>query len=277
MLRRALIAIAALSLLVTALSTTASAAAYPASMASTGDSITRAYNTGALFADAPANSWSTGTNATVNSHYSRLLAAGAAITGKNANDAVSGARMIDLDAQMSNALAQGAEYVTVEIGGNDVCRRTVAEMTAVDVFESQFRRAMATLTSNGARTNVRVFVASIPDAYQLWSLLSGNPSARFTWALFGICQALLANPLSKTAADAARRQAVRDRNAAFNEVLGRVCHEYVQCRFDGNVVFGYHVTAAEVSTRDYFHPSLAGQAKLAALTWATLDWGAWHN
>ena len=39
---------------------------YPSSMASLGDSITRAYNTGAFpFTDAIANSWSTGTSSTV--------------------------------------------------------------------------------------------------------------------------------------------------------------------------------------------------------------------
>src|SRR5437867_3377620 len=63
---------------------------WPASIASTGDSITRAYNTGSVpFSDAPANSWSTGTNASVNSHYSRILAAYPGIGGHNYNDAVS--------------------------------------------------------------------------------------------------------------------------------------------------------------------------------------------
>src|SRR4051794_13802062 len=69
---------------------------YPNSMASTGDSITRAYNTGSAYADNPAGSWSTGTNTTVVSHYTRLLAANAAISGKSFNDAKSGARMVDL-------------------------------------------------------------------------------------------------------------------------------------------------------------------------------------
>ena len=48
---------------------------YPNAIASTGDSITRAFNTGTLpFTDAPANSWSTGTNNTVLPHYLRILA-----------------------------------------------------------------------------------------------------------------------------------------------------------------------------------------------------------
>jgi hypothetical protein len=42
---------------------------YPNSMAATGDSITRAYNTGTLpFSDRPDNSWSTGTRTSVGSH-----------------------------------------------------------------------------------------------------------------------------------------------------------------------------------------------------------------
>ena len=49
----------------------------PDTMAAVGDSITQAASTGGtLGADAPQNSWSTGTSATVNSHYLRLLALG---------------------------------------------------------------------------------------------------------------------------------------------------------------------------------------------------------
>jgi hypothetical protein len=47
-----------------------------------------------------------------------------------------------------------------------------------------------------------------------------------------------------------------------------VCASYPSCRFDGNVVANYAFTAAQVSTYDYFHPSVAGQAKLAEITWA---------
>ena len=49
---------------------------YPSSMASTGDSITRAFNDCSFpFVDCPAASWSTGTSSAVNSHYRRILAA----------------------------------------------------------------------------------------------------------------------------------------------------------------------------------------------------------
>jgi hypothetical protein len=65
----------------------------------------------------------------------------------------------------------------------------------------------------------------------------------------------------------ARRQRVRQRNIAYNTVLSTVCSRYVHCRFDGNAAFNTQFTAADVSTRDYFHPSVAGQAKAARVTW----------
>src|SRR3990172_8776014 len=71
---------------------------YPDSMASLGDSITRAANSGpSLFGDQPQYSWSTGENSTVQSHYFRILQQNSLISGNNYNDAVSGARMTHLD------------------------------------------------------------------------------------------------------------------------------------------------------------------------------------
>jgi lysophospholipase L1-like esterase len=105
-------------------------AALPSSMASTGDSLTRAAGTGFLpWTDNPAGSWSTGTDTSVNSHYLRLLGLNPKIRGKNYNDARSGAKMEELAGQMAKAVTQRAEYVTVEMGGNDVCQDTESAMT----------------------------------------------------------------------------------------------------------------------------------------------------
>ena len=129
--RRSLITLAVVALLLIALSTTASAATYPNSIASTGDSITRAFNTGFFpFTDAPANSWSTGTNLTVSSQYLRLLALTPSISGKNYNDARSGARMADLSGQMT--LAGGQSAVTVK-NQNGVRIRLISTNRGVDV------------------------------------------------------------------------------------------------------------------------------------------------
>ena len=68
------------------------------------------------------------------------------------------------------------------------------------------------------------------------------------------------------------RQAVLAREEAFNQVLASVCAKYAMCRFDDDAVFDHRFTASEISKLDFFHPSLAGQATLAALTWQHSWW-----
>ena len=273
--RALLVAIAA----ATALAAPSAAAAdpadtgYPDSMAATGDSITRAFNTGPLpFLDAPWNSWSTGWSSAVWSHYRRILAANWRIFARNFNDARSGAEMADLVRQVQLVNLQRVEYVTVLMGANDACASGEAGMTPVEEFRAQFEAAMAALSAGSP--SARIFVASIPDVYRLWLILKDDPAARATWGLLRICQSLLARPASTEPADDARRRRVRQRVVAYNEQLAAVCARYVHCRFDGNAVFDYQFQRVHVSTRDYFHPSLEGQRTLADVTWrAGFDFG----
>jgi len=247
---------------------------FPDTMAAVGDSITQAASTGGtLGADAPQNSWSTGTNSTVNSHYLRLLALHPPISGENHNYAVSGAKAAGLNAQMQNVVLLQPDYLTAQIGGNDLCTDTVAEMTSVADFRAQVLAAMTTVTTGSPETYI--YVVSIPDAYQLWNLFKGNWWARFVWSVGNICQSLLANPTSTQQADVERRQEVRQRNIAYNTQLAEVCALFAsRCRWDGNAVFNTQFTANDVAG-DYFHPSIAGQAKLAAVTWSVgYTWAA---
>jgi lysophospholipase L1-like esterase len=248
------------------------AGGYPRSMASTGDSITRAYNTGFFpYIDNPSGSWSTGTNSSVQSHYTRLLALQPSIAGHAYNDARSGAKMIDLAGQMATAAKQRVDYVTVLMGGNDVCTSTESAMTSVTNFQAQFITAMNVLTSRSPST--RIYVASIPNVYNLWAVLKGDFVARSVWWTFGVCQSMLANPESTAQADIDRRARVLQREVAYNTTLQSVCELYTKCRYDGGAVFGTTFLASDVTTRDYFHPSIAGQAKLAAVTWSAGYWG----
>jgi PKD repeat protein len=243
-------------------------------MAAVGDSITQAASSaGSLGVDAPQNSWATGTSSTVNSHYLRLLALGAQISETTDNLSVSGAKMADLSAQMQNAVGLQPDYLTVLIGGNDLCTDTVGEMTSVATFRAQFEAAMATLTSGSPDTHV--YVVSIPDVYQLWNLFKGDFWARFIWSVGDVCQSLLANPTSTQQVDVQRRAQVRQRNIDYNTQLADVCAAYVsRCLFDNNAVFNTQFAKSDVSG-DYFHPSVAGQAKLAAVTWtAGYTWTA---
>lgn len=272
MARRFLVQLVTLVLLLSALVATPAAAAtnapIPTSMAAVGDSISQAASTGgSLGADYPQNAWSTGTNSTVNSHFLRLRAQSPNLVAHNLS--VSGAKVGDLPGQMQNVVGLSPDpgYVTVLIGGNDLCTNTVAAMTSVDAFRSSFTAAMQTVTTGSPGTYV--YVVSIPDVYQLWSLFRNNWWARLVWSAGNICQSLLANPTSTQSADVQRRAQVRERNTDFNTVLKQVCESPAyasRCKFDNNASFNTKFTTSDVSA-DYFHPSIAGQAKLASVSW----------
>ena len=241
----------------------------PRSIAAIGDSITRAANVCCWYGDHPANSWSTGSAGSdgVLSHYERLRALDGRITGNNYNDARSGARMSDGPRQARLAVGQRAEYVTILLGANDLCTSSPATMTSVDTFRSQTRETLQVLAA-GLPTRARIFVASIPDVRQLWEIYHGDPIAELVWDIADICQSLLAP--ERTDAD---RQTVAQRNDEFNAVLAQECAAIVRrCRYDGGAVHNYQFTRADVSKLDYFHPSLTGQAHLAAVTWTASWW-----
>jgi lysophospholipase L1-like esterase len=251
------------------LTLTASAqGAYPNSIASTGDSITRAFNDCWFpYVDCPSASWTTGTSSY--SHYRRIQSVNFGITGRTYNHAVTGADMADLYGQVQGVIGRGAEYVTILMGANDVCASSEAGMTDVGVFRAQFEQAMASLAAS--LPSSRVFVSSIPDIYQLFSLYRYHLGANSVWAIAGICQSMLAYPFSNFSSDVARRARVRQRNIDYNTQLAQVCAMYTQCRFDNNAVFNTAFVRSDVTSRDYFHPSVNGQAKLAAITWSQAE------
>jgi lysophospholipase L1-like esterase len=237
----------------------------PNSMASTGDSITRAFDVDwcCVLTDSPQYSWSTGDDPTVNSIYLRLVEANPALSGQNHNLARSGAKMVDLDGQLAAAATRGVDFVTVLMGANDVCTSTRDGMTPTPVFEGQFRTALTNFTR--ANPNASVFVLSIPNIYQLWSLLHDNWLAQLYWGLFGICQSMLNS--SNTEAD---RQAVVAQETEDNAALARVCVQFSQCIWDQGTAYNFQFTTADVSTVDYFHPSLTGQNRIAEVAWTFL-------
>lgn len=239
---------------------------YPGSIAAIGDSITQAYNADLRpFADGPDYSWSTGTRSSVQSAYLRIFRANPAIGDRRANVAKDGARMVDFKAQAKAAVAARADYVTVMLGSNDVCRRSEGRMTSVLRFKAQLESGLHALTTG--LPDARVQLVSIPDVVRLWSLERGSFLARTVWRVGDICQSLLARPTSNASADVARRAHVRARTAALNDELAAVCAEYLHCRYDSGAVFGTSFARDDISSRDFFHPSRAGQARLAEMVW----------
>jgi hypothetical protein len=239
----------------------------PASMAALGDSITRAYDVCCYYGDHPGQSWSTGSTSYdgISSHYERIKRVNPAISGHAANDAVTGAKMAAAPAQAAQAANQGARYVTILLGANDLCTSSPDTMTSTDTFKAEFRQAMATLM--GQSPQPYVFVSSIPNLHQLWQMLHTSSAARWVWSNLHICQSML----GATRTDSQRQQVV-DQERAFNQILADGCRAYARCRWDNWAVYNYQFSASQVSTLDYFHPSLSGQASLARITWAASWW-----
>jgi lysophospholipase L1-like esterase len=235
-------------------------------MASLGDSITRGFNACGWYSDCPNESWSTGGDSAIGSHYVRILKKNAAISGRNLNDARSGAKAVDLDGQAATAVSQGVEYVTVLMGANDACTSSESTMTPVSTFRAQVEAAL-TRIQNGL-PNARVFVSSIPDIKRLWFIGKDSSSARSAWSGFGICQSMLANPQSTAQADVDRRARVQQRVIDFNTQLQQVCALNPHCKYDGNATFSYQFVFSQVSGWDYFHPNKSGQTALASTTYA---------
>lgn len=271
MIRRTLTVLVAATvatvLVVAGLAAPASAAP-PSSMASMGDSITRAFNACGFFFDCTSRSFSTGSSSSVNSHYLRIRAINPAINGQNFNHAQSGARADDMPGQAQSVVNRGGvQYVTILIGANDACTSSESSMTPVSTFRGHIDTALATLKS-GLPT-ARVLLISIPDIRRLWEIGRNSSSARSAWSLFGICQSMLANPTSTAQADVDRRNRVRQRVVDFNGQLAAACTAYgPNCKFDGNVVFNFPFVLSQVSTWDYFHPNTSGQAVLASVSYA---------
>jgi lysophospholipase L1-like esterase len=239
----------------------------PNSIASLGDSITRGFNACGFYLDCPFRSFSTGGDAGIVSQYQRILARNSAVAGHAFNDARSGAVVADLAGQAASAVAQQVQYVTVLIGANDACTRTESAMTPVSTFRARLDAGLSTLKSG--LPGARVELVSIPDVKRLWAVGRGNAGALTAWGLFGICQALLANPTSNAAADNARRDRVRQRVVDFNTQLAEACAAYgPNCAFDHNAVFNTQFTLDQVSSWDYFHPNPAGQRVLAQASYA---------
>ncbi|WP_399884570.1 SGNH/GDSL hydrolase family protein [Streptomyces sp. BBFR51] len=235
----------------------------PASVAAVGDSITRGFDACTVLSDCPEVSWATGSSAEVDSLAVRLLGEAQA-PGRSWNYAVTGARMADLNAQVTRAAARKPELVAVMAGANDACRATTSAMTPVADFRAQFEEAMTTLREKLPKA--QVYVSSIPDLKRLWSQGRTNALGKQVWKL-GLCPSMLGDADSLDSAATLRRNTVRDRVEDYNEVLREVCAKDRRCRTDDGAVHAYRFGTDQLSHWDWFHPSVGGQARLAEIAY----------
>ncbi|MBF4461771.1 MULTISPECIES: SGNH/GDSL hydrolase family protein [unclassified Rathayibacter] len=257
---------------------TASAATPTLSVLSLGDSITQAYGTCGQFADCPRNNWSTGTATAVNSFASRLRASKPGTTVTTANFAKTGDLIAGVPARVDAAVAAGVhpDVVTLLIGGNDLCAAAnpVAAdgytMTTAAAFTSGATAALTKIRS--AWPSATIVLSSMPNVAAEWAVVkSGFGSV--IWSSGNLCRTTRGVSATGarlgTAAATASAAAAKTRTAQYNTALQNACAASgTRCDWDGGALTATPITKALIGTTDYFHPSIAGQAKIASVQWA---------
>lgn len=229
----------------------------PTSIAAIGDSITAGACTDPTCADRPQNSWSTGSNPAVHSHFLRLRAIREGkVKIRRFNLASSGfATMADFASQATEAVRDKAAYATVELGENDLCSGTKPA-----VFRGELERGLNVLSRG--RIPVKVLLLSIENEAAHWRALRHDPKA----AIALRAGATLDCGLGYNATSS-RLSKIETRARLLNSILAAVCSDHPNCLYDGGKYFGLPLKASDYSSADYQHLSIEGQRALAAAEW----------
>jgi len=242
-----------------------------------GDSITRAYGTCGSLGDCPSNNWSTGTSSSVNSFTARLRAAKPGTTVTSANFAKTGDVIAQVPARIAAAAAAGVkpDVVTLLIGGNDLCspdNKVAADgytMTPASTFSASATTAISTIRTTWP--TAKIVLSSMPNVASEWSVVRSGVGA-VVWSSAKLCRTTrgvssTGARLSTTAA-AASAAAAKTRTAQYNTALKNACAAAGPlCDYDGGALTATPVTSSLIGKVDYFHPSVAGQAKIASIQW----------
>lgn len=232
----------------------------PNSMAVIGDSISQAaVSDDSIDPWQPEHSWSTGNSSSdsVFSHYERILASNPAIAGKNFNNAENGANSGDLLGQANATVSQGVDYVTILMGGNDVCADSTAGMTSVAEYTTRFNQAIDVLQAG--LPNATILVVEVPNVGRIWDVGKWDFWCQAKWNTFGFCNNMLTN-------GSTQRNAAKARNVEYNNALRTLSAQ--QGVFFDDDLFEINFSKGSLSNIDCFHPDLGLQATLAAVTYS---------
>ncbi len=212
--------------------------------------------------DARENSWATGANPDVNSVYLRILARNPAIDGHADSFSQDGAgiTMVSEQADQLVATAADTELIIVQVGDNDVT--CPLDRSALAGFRTQLTALLRRL-ANGAPL-ARVFVVSrfgtvIAHARSL------TRAERASQGGSGPCDFMTPSG-GIAAAKAARVQHAID---GYETARRSACESVSTCTYDGGALSRI-VDRREYVSSDLNHLSIAGHAKVAAVTWRAL-------
>lgn len=160
--------------------------------------------------------------------------------------------MADLAAQARQARRDGAGYVTIEIGENDLCGDT-----SIAAFRAELKRGLAVL-----KPGTKILLLSIENIVAHWRVLRANPAGHKALAAGYTLDCALGAQVPR-----AWIAQTETRARALNEVEAEVCSTVPYCLYDGGTYYRLPLSAQYFSRADYQHLSLAGQRALAAAEW----------
>ena len=196
--------------------------------------------------------------------------------------AKSGTKMVDAPRQANLVAAQARKlmagqiaYVTFELSTNDLCDYP---WTNPELFESELRSAVNILKAS-LPAGSRILMFAVPDFAHLRVITQADATARATLAVppSNACAPFLGDNSPATLGQAKNYMGI------YNGVLAKVCGELatdaastgeLHCTWNQARLALDDFKLADLSTHDYFHPSLTGQAKMAAAAWAADVWHA---
>jgi hypothetical protein len=210
--------------------------------------------------EARENSWATGTNPTVNSVYSRILAKNPKIKGRNVNLAHGSATVQDLVRQARQAVTLKPELVLIQIMDADiVCPAAARDYAA---FRSTFVSALKVLARGVPRSSFFV-VSQFGSPTTEWKSFTLAERKRFGGR--GPCAYL--DPRGRVVpTELARLEKIIH---GYEAQLEAGCKQVRQCRYDGGA-FGRIVNKREYVSSDLNHFSVKGHAKAAAVAWSAM-------
>ncbi len=267
-------------------STPGPTAPLPALLAAIGDSYSQAYSVSPAYPyDHPQFSWVIGTakGDGVLSLLERFQALGdspvvvdAATSGRTMADAPRQAAVVVAAAKK---LAPGkTAYVTFELGTNDLCASPNPMTDTVD-FQVQLRTAILTLRT-GLPPGSRILILAVPDFPHFHDITQADPAARANLALLqnsDRCAPYLGTngPSSTAQADSICPSTTpASSRCATTSTPTKRPPVTLFCTYNASLLAESDFTIQDLSTVDYFHPSLSGQAKMAANAWRADVWAS---
>ena len=200
-----------------------------------------------------------------------------------------------IDAAEQNSEAGKVGLLTIMLGSNDVCTGDVSEpMTDLVQFALDFEAGLDALADSPVTRNAHIHVVGIPAIYWLWQAKRSRIWCLLAW-LAVPCQNLLSDASTMDCANSTshlepdtiyegqdtgaclRRKEFHRDIKEYNRILADTVAEY---RGNGRLpnifftdIYNIQFGDEDVNNGDCFHPSLAGQARLAQEAWCRAPWG----